>query len=109
MKSYPAGQEAGAPSEAVSESYVLVVKPSARRSAPAAGEWVNLEGRRREFDSKALAREWARSVSGPGAPVWVQDAPPHADGDADGYLVGGRRPGGPRREPPGDQPGLESF
>lgn len=74
--------------------YRLEVKRSARRTNGAAGEWVNREGARRRFETKALARQWAREISQPGGRVWVQDAAPHDPAPVDGYLVGGRRPGG---------------
>ena len=45
------------------DPYVVEVKPSARRAARAAGEWVAERGRYRAFDSKPLAHEWARSVA----------------------------------------------
>lgn len=71
----------------MSEGYVVAVKPSARRVSGAAGEWVATEGRFRRFDSKALAREWARTVSPQGRTLWVQDAHPLDEGPADGYLL----------------------
>ena len=77
--------------------YVVEIKPSARRASRDAGEWVNEFGPRRAFDSKALAREWARTASADGA-IWVQDVPPHDPTPVDGYLVGGRRTHGPRAE-----------
>jgi hypothetical protein len=70
------------------DGYVVAVKPSARKRSAAAGEWVNLEGSTRRFDSKALAREWARSCSGPDRTIWVQDAVPWDESSVDGYLVG---------------------
>ncbi|WP_254280014.1 hypothetical protein [Haloarcula marina] len=69
------------------DCYRLHIKPSARRVSARVGRWVNRSGPTREFDSKALAREWARACRGHGATVWVQDAPRWADDDADGYLV----------------------
>jgi len=75
--------------------YLLAVKPSARRVSARAGRWVNREGTTRRFDSKPLAREWARACSTAAATVWVQDAPAWADDDADGYLVGRRFPDAP--------------
>lgn len=78
------------------EGYVVAVKPSARRTCAGAGAWVNRHGSRTRFDSKALAREWARELSGPRSPVWIQDAPPHDGSEVDGYLVGGDRRGRPR-------------
>ena len=72
------------------EEYVLEIKRSARRSSRAAGEWVHEVGPRRTFDSKALAREWAREASREER-VWVQDAAPSDPRAVDGYLVGGRR------------------
>jgi len=70
--------------------YLLAVKPSARRVSARAGQWVNHRGTVRRFESKPLAREWARACSTGAATVWVQDAPSWADDDADGYLVGRR-------------------
>ena len=72
------------------DSYLVAVKPSARRVSARVGQWVNLEGATRQFESKPLAREWARACSTGVATVWVQDAPAWADDDADGYLVGRR-------------------
>ena len=74
----------------MSDEYVIEVKPSARRASRAAGEWVHEHGRRRTFESKALAREWARSDAD--GRVWIQDAAPHDSSPIDGYLVAGRRP-----------------
>ncbi|MFD1586872.1 hypothetical protein ACFR9U_07745 [Halorientalis brevis] len=76
--------------------YVVEIKPSARRSCPAVGTWVNTQGSVRRFETKPLARAWARTVSGPHATVWIQDAAPTDDRDVDGYLVGGDRRGRPR-------------
>lgn len=77
--------------ENVSGEYVVAIKPSARKRSAEAGNWVNLEGSRRAFDSKELAREWARSCSGPDGKLWIQDAAPWDDDKVDGYLVGGAR------------------
>jgi hypothetical protein len=77
----------------VSDEYVVEIKPSARRSSRAAGEWVHERGPRRVFESKALAREWASEAS-PEERVWIQDAAPRDPRAVDGYLVGGRRTGG---------------
>ena len=76
--------------------YVVEIKPSARRSSPAVGAWVNTRGPVRRFETKPLARAWARSASGPHATVWIQDAAPADDRDVDGYLVGGDRRGNSR-------------
>ncbi|WP_254537048.1 hypothetical protein [Halomarina litorea] len=73
-------------------AYVVAVKPSARRTSATVGRWVRDHGSRRTFASKALAREWARAASAPRGRVWVQDAVPNDSSDADGYLVGRRRP-----------------
>jgi len=83
--------------------YRLAVKPSARRVSARAGQWVNHEGTTRVFDSKPLAREWARACSTGAATVWVQDAPAWADDDADGYLVGRRF-----RTAPDERPGRQA-
>lgn len=80
-------------------SYVVAIKPSARRHSAAAGEFVARRGARRTFDSKALAREWARDLRSPGdGTVWIQDAAPNDPADVDGYLVAARqRRGGGER------------
>lgn len=75
--------------------YVLEVKASARRASARAGQWVADRGTTRSFDSKALARQWARECSASGRAVWVQDAVPWDESEADGYLVSGDRPGRP--------------
>ena len=72
------------------DGYLVAVKLSARRVSARVGQWVNREGTTRRFDSKPLAREWARACSTGPATVWVQDAPAWADSDVDGYLVGRR-------------------
>jgi hypothetical protein len=88
----------------VGDAYVVAVKPSARRVSGAAGEWVAEEGRFRAFDSKALARRWAREASPQGRTLWVQDAHPLDEGPADGYVLARRsRRRGNEEELPGDQ------
>lgn len=82
--------------------YVVAIKPSARRHSAGAGEFVARRGSRRTFESKPLAREWARDLrSSGGGTVWIQDAAPNDPADVDGYLVAahGRRsgPDGARR------------
>ncbi|MFB6103513.1 MAG: hypothetical protein ABEJ57_00310 [Halobacteriaceae archaeon] len=72
-------------------AYVLEIKPSARRRNVVAAEWVQAQGPRRTFHSKAAARRWAARVSGPHRLVWIQDAAPNDPAPVDGYLVGGRR------------------
>ena len=71
-------------------AYLVEIKRSARRCNGPAGEWVVDYGPRRAFESKALAREWARQLRSPRASVWVQDAAPNDPSEVDGYLVGGR-------------------
>ena len=89
------------------DRYVVVVKPSARRASGAAGEWIAEHGRHRIFDSKALAREWARAVAPQGHTLWIQDAHPLDDGPADGYLLARRsRLRGSEKEVPGEQAAL---
>ena len=71
------------------------VKPSARRSNGAVGRTLHREGRRRAFDSRADADEWAAALSEEGERrVWVRDANPDDSTGADGYLVGRRPPRG---------------
>jgi hypothetical protein len=74
-----------------SEGYLVDIKRSARRRSAAAGTHVSHAGCYRRFESKALARKWARENTAPEAAVWIQDAAPHDSTPADGYLVGGRR------------------
>jgi hypothetical protein len=89
------------------EGYVVAAKPSARRASRAVGAWIATEGRYRTFDSKALAREWARAASPQGYTLWIQNAHPRDEGPADGYLLA--RPSrmrGNERELPGEQVGF---
>ncbi|AGN02153.1 hypothetical protein L593_11040 [Salinarchaeum sp. Harcht-Bsk1] len=68
--------------------YLVEIKSSARRHNAAVGETINREGARHEFEDREAADEWARDLSADGEhTVWVQDAPPHADGLVDGYLM----------------------
>jgi len=71
--------------------YVVAVKSSARRLVAPAGEWVSRNGPRRTFETKLLARAWAREIATPEVLVWVQDAHPLDVGAADGYLMARRR------------------
>jgi hypothetical protein len=73
------------------EAYVVEVKPSARKVSAVAGAWVRDNGTSRRFESKALAKAWARRCAGPHRAVWIQDAVPWDESRADGYLVGARR------------------
>lgn len=92
------------------DGYVVAVKPSARRASAAAGEWVLERGRHRTFDTKALAREWARSLGPLDRTLWVQDAHPRDPGLADGYLLARHREpagGDAGAEAPGEQSSLD--
>lgn len=90
----------------MSDGYVVEVKRSARKVSPGAGQWVREHGSRRTFASKALAKQWARTMSPPGRTVWVQNATPWDESEVDGYVVGGRR-ARPRTDPdPGEQDDL---
>lgn len=77
-------------------SYVVAVKPSARKRSAAAGELVAESGPRASFRSKHAARRWAERASEDGRRVWIQDANPNDPAAVDGYLVGGARRGGGR-------------
>ncbi len=88
----------------MADQYVVAVKPSARRTSRAAAEWVAERGPHRRFDSKRLAREWARTASPQGHTLWIQDAHPLDAGPADGYLLARRYRG--REPPPGEQASL---
>lgn len=68
--------------------YVVEIKTSARRHNAAAGETLNREGARHEFPDREAADDWARELAEAGGhTVWIQDAPPHARGPVDGYLM----------------------
>lgn len=68
--------------------YLVEIKASARRHNGAVGDLLNREGARHEFEDRAAADAWARSLADDGEhTVWVQDAPPHAEGLVDGYLM----------------------
>jgi len=91
------------------ERYVVAVKPSARRASADAGEWVLQQGRHRTFDSKALARVWARTLGPLDRTLWVQDAHPRDAGPADGYLLARHREDGgdAGSAAPGEQSSLD--
>lgn len=73
-------------------AYRLEIKASARRTNGAVGETVLERGSVLWFSDREIADEWARELSAEGErTVWVQDAPPHASGPTDGYLVGRSR------------------
>lgn len=91
----------------MTEEYVLAIKRSARRASGPVGEWVHEAGPRRTFETKELARRWAREVSGPRSAVWVQDATPGDRTGVDGYLVAGERHGRP--VPPDEQTSLDAV
>jgi len=90
----------------VSDEYCVAIKPSAWKRSRAVGAWVNREGPRRVFASKALAREWARDCAGHGVTLWVQDAPAWDPDAVDGYLVGSARGSDRSRRPGGSQQSL---
>lgn len=68
--------------------YIVEIKPAARRHNAAVGETINRAGARHEFDDRDAAEEWARALTDDGEhTVWIQDAPTHANGLVDGYLM----------------------
>jgi len=73
------------------EGYVVAVKPSARRANATVGRLVYERGPREHFASRALAEEWARTLSRGGGRVWVRDANPNDGDPVDGYLVSSNR------------------
>lgn len=99
-------RERGDPGSGAADDYTVAVKPSARRLAAGAGTWVQERGPRRTFETKALARQWARDLSGTDRSVWIQDAHPLDEGPADGYLMA-RRVGGGERTAAYEQLGLD--
>jgi len=69
-------------------SFVLEIKPSARKRNAAAGRAVNRDGARWTFRSRAAAEAWADELTGAGGElVWVQAAHPADESDVDGYLL----------------------
>lgn len=68
-------------------SYLVAIKPSARRINTAAAEWVGRRESTRTFASKRDAKAWARAISGGDGDVRVQDAAPNDPEPVDGYLV----------------------
>ena len=92
----------------MSESYVVAVKPSARRASASAGRHVRDRGPFRQFDSRAAAEKWASDASGDDATVYVRDANP-GDEAVDGYLMAVRWGPDPPDESPGDQSALLQF
>ncbi|PSP77764.1 hypothetical protein BRC81_09755 [Halobacteriales archaeon QS_1_68_20] len=94
-------------------TYVVAVKPSARRASAEAGQWLNDEGATREFPGRPAADSWARECSSDAAVVYVRDANP-GDEDVDGYLMAVRRTwtnghDDHEEDEPGDQSALLAF
>jgi len=76
-------------------TYVVDVKPSARRTNGAVGATVNRSGTRLTFPSRADAESWALGLSERGGRrVWIRAANPNDRTGADAYLIGRR----PRRD-----------
>ena len=72
--------------------YQVSIKPSARRTNGAVGQYVHAQGAHAVFPDRAAADRWAAQLAGEGdRGVWVRDANPR-DSDADGYLMGRSRP-----------------
>lgn len=79
----------------MSESFVVEIKPSARRTNGAVGRLVNREGSRHAFPGREAAESWAAGlVTGGKRPVWIRAANPNDPADVDAYLVGRSRPVG---------------
>ena len=73
-------------------SYVVEVKPSARKANAAVGHAVLHEGVRREFGDRGAAEAWADGLStGADRPVWIHAAHPADRSDVDAYLVSRQR------------------
>jgi len=91
------------------DRYVVAIKPSARRVSEAAGAWVLEHGRHRRFETKAVAREWARDLGPIDRTLWVQDAHPLDPDPADGYLLARRSDvRGQESDRPGEQASLDA-
>jgi hypothetical protein len=72
--------------------YRVSIKPSARRTNGAVGQFVHMEGGHAVFPDRAAADRWAAQLAAAGdRGVWIRDANPR-DTDADGYLMGRSRP-----------------
>lgn len=71
----------------MADSYIVSLKPSARRINTAAAEWVGRRESTRTFASKRDAKAWARAISGGDGDVRIQDAAPNDPAPIDGYLV----------------------
>jgi len=68
--------------------YLVEIKAAARRHNGAVGTVLNREGPRHAFEDRAAADEWATELTAAGDhTVWIQDAPSHATGPTDGYLM----------------------
>lgn len=89
----------------MSESFVVAIKPSARRTNRAAGTAVNRNGAYQRFESRKEAETWAARLATAEAPVWIRGANPNDRTPADGYLMGRQRSPerGKSEQLPGDQ------
>ena len=69
-------------------TFVVDIKPSARKRNSAVGRTVNSEGTVHRFESRAAAEAWARGLSaGQRSRVWIAAAHPADTSSVDGYLV----------------------
>ncbi|MFB6176962.1 MAG: hypothetical protein ABEI99_07455 [Halobaculum sp.] len=72
-------------------SFVVEVKPSARKANGAVGRYVHRRGSQREFADRDDAEAWADGLSEGRRPVWIRAAHPADESHVDGYLVSRRR------------------
>lgn len=73
-------------------TYLVEIKPTARKRHPEAGTTVHEMGHRQVFESRDQADRWATELADDGPTVWIQDAPPQDRSPVDGYLMARRPP-----------------
>lgn len=68
-------------------SYVVAIKPSARKRNAKVGRFVFKQGSHRKLSHRDAAERWAAELSFGDGHVWIAAAHPADQSGADGYLV----------------------
>jgi len=85
-------------------TFLVDIKPSARRTNGSVGEIIRDQGSRHQFDTRADAEKWAAKLAVCGrATVWIRAANPSDRSDIDAYLLGRYTPS-PLSSQPRTQP-----
>lgn len=69
-------------------TFVVEIKPSARKRNPEVGRTINTQGTTHQFEDRSAAELWAAELTdGSRDHVWIQSAHPEDRSAVDAYLV----------------------